>query len=76
MAEQTELYQKQTEQKLQEQEELKKILKDYKGKYQEFEKATKKSKEYYKNFEKELRSQEQRKKELQKRKDQLLNKQN
>ena len=33
MAEQIELYQKQTEQKLQEQEELKKILKDYKGKW-------------------------------------------
>lgn len=56
VAEQTELYRKQTEQKNTEHEELKKILKDYKGKYTEFEKATKKSKDYYKNFEKELRA--------------------
>lgn len=55
VAEQTELYKAQTEQKLNEKKELEKILKDYKGKYTEFEKATKKSKEYYKNFEKEIR---------------------
>lgn len=42
-----------------------KILKDYKGKYQEFEKATKKTKDYYKNFEKEIRMLEAKKKELQ-----------
>ena len=32
-----------------------KVLKEYKGKYQEFEKATKTSKQNYKQFEKELK---------------------
>jgi peptidoglycan hydrolase CwlO-like protein len=43
---------------------LKKILKDYKEKYNEFEKATKKTKDYYKNFEKEIRMLDGKKKDL------------
>jgi hypothetical protein len=44
--------------------ELKKILKDYKEKYNEFEKATKKTKDYYKNFEKEIRILDGKKRDL------------
>ena len=59
------MYKQQTEQKRNEEKELIKILKDYRGKYTEFEKATKKTKEYYKNFEKEIRALEAKKKDLQ-----------
>lgn len=71
MQEQTDLYKQQTEQKLNEQKELLKILKDYKQKYTEFEKATKKTKDYYKNFEKEIRQLDVKRKDLQKIKSQL-----
>lgn len=69
MKKQIDLYKENTATKINEEKELLKVLKDYKGRYTEFEKATKKSKINFKQFEKEARMLETKRKELEKQKD-------